>query len=82
MIIGSKKEAFSTPAVHLSPPSAAQGAPRITDGRLQKGLNASDRIGKYLVQGWALLDETCPSEECADVIPLLKNKSGRVCLQS
>jgi uncharacterized Zn finger protein (UPF0148 family) len=80
LIVAESKVAAPVPPPSPSPPTAMrmEETPRISDARMKKGLNASDRIGRYLVQGWALLDETCPSEQCADVIPLVKNKSGRV----
>ncbi len=39
----------------------------------------SELIGEKLIIGWALLDETCPSEACVNIIPLLRDKSGEVC---
>ncbi|KAJ2800934.1 hypothetical protein H4R21_002989, partial [Coemansia helicoidea] len=40
----------------------------------EQGDLASERIGKRLLQGWALIDRCCPAESCYSV-PLVQNKS-------
>lgn len=38
------------------------------------GLSAA--LGRYMLQGWSLLDKTCPREECSPGTPLLKNRTS------
>ena len=38
----------------------------------------SELIGAKLILGWALLDETCPTPECHNIIPLLRDRKGEV----
>lgn len=39
---------------------------------------ASEKIGKYLLQGWAMLSECCENKGCDGNVPLLRDKNMKV----
>lgn len=44
-----------------------------------QGPDPSELIGQKLLQGWALLDQTCPSARCNNCIPLMHDMQKKVC---
>jgi hypothetical protein len=43
-----------------------------------RGRDPSELIAQRMMQGWAMLDETCPNASCFNEIPLLRNKNNEV----
>lgn len=42
--------------------------------------NLSAALGRFMLQGWSLLDKTCPREQCEPGTPLLKDRrTGTLC---
>ncbi|CAG8744837.1 14578_t:CDS:2 [Cetraspora pellucida] len=46
------------------------------DERREQSQRASQSIGQYLLQGWALIDEICPNDICYG-IPLLRSRDKK-----
>ncbi|CAG8526247.1 hypothetical protein C2G38_2224425 [Gigaspora rosea] len=44
--------------------------------RREQSRRASQSIGQYLLQGWALIDEICPNDTCVGV-PLLRSRDKK-----
>jgi len=56
------------------PPTAVQVDPAVLAARRQQSDRASAEIGRKLLSGWTLLEETCDNESCLGV-PLMRRPS-------
>lgn len=61
-----------TPLVDLSL------APFLPVDETEPERDVSAIIGSKLLQGWAMLDETCSSASCSGGVPLMRDKKGQV----
>ena len=43
-----------------------------------RGRDPSELIAQRMMQGWAMIDETCQNASCFNEIPLLRNKNNEV----
>ncbi|KAJ2718196.1 hypothetical protein GGI07_005852 [Coemansia sp. Benny D115] len=65
------------PVYDLEPDLVIQDTPesRKRKEKREQGERASELIAKKLLQGWAMIDESCPNESCYNV-PLIKDREG------
>lgn len=69
----------ATPAVgndDMEADEQALMAPDEFEAAVKKRDGLSAALGRYMLQGWSLLDKTCPREDCSPGTPLLRDRTS------